>query len=553
MATMLIRTKLLISSLFLAALIVGGTLFAYWQLRHVYEDARAAGNDMLPVAAAIGQIQYKVTLGRSWFEEYMSGDETRAPEEAYALFDESLATCRSMLNGGRVDQLELVSVKDSLLRARISSLETGIGLLLRSAQIRNEQRGSPGAGHALKEDFDLLYGVLMEDARVVSDEATDVSATLLKNMQSTYGHAIFLTFTGAVVLLVFAVTVSWMFGLSISKPLEQIVQVSEQVSQGHVDVRVRLDRRDEIGTLATSFNLAFHKLRELLREIQTTSSHIAITTVETNATLKQLAATSQLQSDRSREITDSLHRMSLDMKTTSETAHTTNEQVQRTGQIAQEGQAMLSTALNKIKDIAASTQETSDLMTQLKHASDKIADIVKVIESIAGQTKLLALNSSIQADRAGIQGKGFAVVSNEIRALAEKTDGAIKQIPVIVENIQHLTQRVLQTTESTLDKANEGMVLSDQARDALTAIMNAIHDNMEHINHVARAVEHMMTVSEEVSLNMEQIAIGVTQSSTGANEIANATDQLRRAAEDMQAKAGWFKTEGTQDKHHSMA
>jgi methyl-accepting chemotaxis protein len=197
--------------------------------------------------------------------------------------------------------------------------------------------------------------------------------------------------------------------------------------------------------------------------------------------------------------------------------------------------------LTKMRAIAESVEGTAKKMAELGKSSDQIGRIAAVIDDIADQTNLLALNAAIEAARAGEQGRGFAVVADEVRKLAERTTTATKEIAQMIKTIQHETKTAVSAMEEGTRQVEDGVKSTARAGDSLKQIIQMAEQVGEMITHIATAATEQSSASEEINNNLEQIAKLVKESAAGAQESARSCQDLSALALDLQSTVGIFK------------
>jgi len=217
------------------------------------------------------------------------------------------------------------------------------------------------------------------------------------------------------------------------------------------------------------------------------------------------------------------------------------EGAQRASRTAQDGFDVVKHTIDGIKFRGAKTRENARIVESLGKRSDQIGDIVATIEDIADQTNLLALNAAIEAARAGEQGRGFAVVADEVRALAERTTRATKEISEMIKAIQSETKQAITSMEDGVRGTEQGAIEAARLETSLSDILQQINDVAMQVNQIATAAEEQTATTSEISSNMQQITEVVQQTSHGAHESATAAAQLNGNAEELQRLVRQFK------------
>jgi len=194
----------------------------------------------------------------------------------------------------------------------------------------------------------------------------------------------------------------------------------------------------------------------------------------------------------------------------------------------------VSQAIDGMNRISASVMESARTIETLGKSSDEIGEIIAVIYDIADQTNLLALNAAIEAARAGEQGRGFAVVADEVRKLAERTTKATKEIASMIKSIQSDTDGAVKSMSAGTEEVEKGVSLVNQAGGSLDQIVEVVASVTDMIQQIATAAEEQSAAAEEISTNVEAVATITKETATGANQSSVATQELTRLASDLQ-------------------
>ncbi len=335
------------------------------------------------------------------------------------------------------------------------------------------------------------------------------------------------------------------FTLFIVKPVKKgLSEISERIqefSMGDFSKEININSNDEIGKMASELNKMAKKLKEIIYEIKSTADSVASASNQLSAASEQMSRGIQEHSDRSSQIASSAIEMSqtiMDIaKNTSNIAATAKD----AERIAQDGGTIVNKSIKEVDSIAETVNETAKMISLLGERSKQIGEIVNVIRDIADQTNLLALNAAIEAARAGEQGRGFAVVADEVRKLAERTAKATSEIADMINTIQSEVEKVVSSMQNVAKKTKTGVELSEQAGNALQSIVDSITNLNSMIQQIASATEEISRTSESISSDIEVIANISKESSASAEQVASSAIELAKLASNLQSIVEQFK------------
>jgi methyl-accepting chemotaxis protein len=341
----------------------------------------------------------------------------------------------------------------------------------------------------------------------------------------------------------------------IATPLSELATRLEDIAQGEGDLtkRLEIDSRDEIGEVAKWFNTFMEKLQGILLQFASTAEHVASASEELSSSATLQAQGAETQKDQTAQVATALQQMSSTVLQVSENSGKAAEASRKAAETARHGGSIVDQTLGKMRTIADSVRGTAKKVEELGKSSDQIGRIIGVIDDIADQTNLLALNAAIEAARAGEQGRGFAVVADEVRKLAERTTSATKEIAQMIRTVQNETKMAVAAMEEGTRQVEEGVQTTAQAGDSLKEIIHTSEQVGDMITHIATAATEQSSTTEEINSNMEEIAKLVKESADGAQQSARACQDLSGLALDLQKMVGRFKldSDGHDAKRHS--
>jgi methyl-accepting chemotaxis protein len=342
-----------------------------------------------------------------------------------------------------------------------------------------------------------------------------------------------------VIMIAWGVTIVRGVATKLNKLIDMVKDVAE--GEGDLTKRLQVVTQDELGQLARWFNTFLEKLHHVISELAQVSEHVASASEQLSASSAQQAQSVETQKNQSVQIATAMQEMSSTVLQVSENSNKAAESSRQAAETARQGGSIVEETLNKMRVIADSVGATAKKMEELGKSSEQIGRIVGVIDDIADQTNLLALNAAIEAARAGEQGRGFAVVADEVRKLAERTTTATKEIAQMIKNIQDETKAAVSAMEAGTKQVEDGVKSTAQAGDSLKEIIQMSEQVGEMITHIATAATEQSSASEEINKNAEQIAELVKESATGAQQSAKACQDLSGLALALRNMVGNFK------------
>ena len=343
--------------------------------------------------------------------------------------------------------------------------------------------------------------------------------------------------------IVLAILMATLIIRSITGPLAIFLERTTDIAQGEGDLTKRLDASgsDEIAQISRMFNLFIEKLHGIISLISSTSTQVAAASSQLHSTAEHIATGAEEVAAQAGTVATAGEEMSATSGDIAQNCQMAAEGAQRASQAAQNGAVVVDSTVAVMGQIAAKVQESARTVESLGARSDQIGEIIGTIEDIADQTNLLALNAAIEAARAGEQGRGFAVVADEVRALAERTTRATREISEMIKAIQKETKGAVAVMEQGVHQVETGTVEAARSGEALRDILQQINDVAMQVNQIATAAEEQTATTSEISSNMMQITEVVQQTSQGASESATAAAQLNGNAEELQRLVRQFK------------
>lgn len=382
-----------------------------------------------------------------------------------------------------------------------------------------------------------IIGVMEKLVRVQQDE---MSAAHQAAAKASGLYQTVLVLFGAVALG-FAIAITMLLTRSITVPLQRGVSIADHLANGELNVDVVVDRQDEVGQLLGSMENMVQKWKSIVGQIGTIATHLSSASMEMSASAEQMSSGALLQAERASLVASSSEEMSQTVLDIARNTDTISRSAEGTAQTAREGQNVVGRAVNEVKEIASTVNDSAHFVESLGSRSNQIGEIVGVINEIAEQTNLLALNAAIEAARAGEQGRGFAVVADEVRKLAERTGLATSEIRTMIKAIQDEVGKAVEVMIRATSKVDQGVKLSEDAGNSLSSIVRSVDDLQIMVQQIASATEEMGATSGQISKDIEEIANVSRDTSSSSEETASASAELAKLSANLKTIVDEFR------------
>ena len=327
----------------------------------------------------------------------------------------------------------------------------------------------------------------------------------------------------------------------LSAPLRDLARKAEQIASGDLNVTIKQTSHDEVGQLSGAFAAMTHNLRDLIGRLSETSNHLSSASTQLRATAEQMSTGTEEVAAQAGTVAVASEEMSATSSDIANNCHMAADSAQLAATTTQNGFNVVKQTVDGIRHRGEEARANAKNIESLGERSDQIGAIVATIEDIADQTNLLALNAAIEAARAGEQGRGFAVVADEVRALAERTTRATKEIGSMIKAIQNETKSAIVSMEAGVKGSEQGAAAAAQLEDALQAILEQVNAVSMQVSQIATAAEEQTATTSEITNNIHQITQVVHETSRGAQESASAASGLSRQAEELQSIVSKFR------------
>jgi methyl-accepting chemotaxis protein len=370
-----------------------------------------------------------------------------------------------------------------------------------------------------------------------------------KNAESTFKAALASADQGKTIILtmivisVLALSILGFFlQTNIKKSLHQIQSMVTQI-ESHLDftVRVKVTKQDEIGQATTALNRLLDKLQGNLKSIADGAHSVASAASLMSTTSNQVATASHQQSEAASNMAATVEEMTVSINHVGDRAQEANRISTESGELAIQGEKVISQTVSDIKDIATTVNDAAELIHSLEKHSQEISNVIGVIKEVADQTNLLALNAAIEAARAGEQGRGFAVVADEVRKLAERTAISTQEISATINTMRDGASNAVASMEGVVSRVSKGVASAQEANEAIRQIGEGSRHAVGMVEEITSAIREQATATNNIAVLVEKIAQMAEESSAAAGHSADASQNLDQLASDMQQIVAAYK------------
>ncbi|MCW8274992.1 methyl-accepting chemotaxis protein [Pseudomonas sp. PCH199] len=388
----------------------------------------------------------------------------------------------------------------------------------------------------IKDGTDLM-GEQLNRLVAYNTEAAKVAGVIAEDNYNTAVNGIIGV---SVVAAIMTVLLAWLLTRSIVTPLNRAVQAAETIAGGNLTKAIEADGKDEPARLLAALSTMQASLRKTIEQIAGSATQLGAAAEELSTVTEDASRGLQQQNNEIEQAATAVNQMTAAVEEVARNAVSTSEASNQSTQAAREGRDRVVETVDAIQTMTHDVQNTSLMIEGLAEQGRDIGKVLDVIRAIAEQTNLLALNAAIEAARAGEAGRGFAVVADEVRALAHRTAQSTQEIEKMVAGIQNGTGEAVSSMQQSNQRTQNTLEMARAAGVALEQITQSIHLINERNLVIASASEEQAQVSREVDRNLVNIRDLATQSAAGANQTTAATHELSRLAADLNAMVARF-------------
>ena len=389
----------------------------------------------------------------------------------------------------------------------------------------------------LLSNSEAVNAVLTRLLDINNSMANDSNQKAAEQYDSAFGLVVALLVLATALTMLFA----WLLTRSITLPIAQALDAAENIAEGNLTQPIKVDGDDEAGRLLRAMNKMQEKLRDTLQRISGSATQLASAAEELNAVTDESARGLTQQNNEIEQAATAVNEMTSAVEEVARNAVSTSEASKNATASAGDGRDLVQETVSAIERMSGDVQGTATLIGALAEESRDIGKVLDVIRGLADQTNLLALNAAIEAARAGEAGRGFAVVADEVRALAHRTQQSTSEIERMIGSIQAGTEQAVDSMRNSTERAESTLNIAKGAGMSLDTINSAIIEINERNLVIASAAEEQAQVAREVDRNLVNIRDLSVQSATGASQTSAASSELSRLAVDLNGMVSRFR------------
>ncbi|KXG10660.1 Methyl-accepting chemotaxis protein McpA [Anoxybacillus sp. P3H1B] len=524
------------------AIIVG---IAYYELRGIDQTYTNLLNEKVQALSLVQQMEIAAKKEQTSARGYLiTGDSTSSTnfEKAHEEYGELSSDVAKLIT-----QAEAKELLSQLNQLEEDYYQFGKQLIQLKQQNDVEQYTELVAtkGRELSQQFDEAAEKLVQFERRLLDQASRSTSAKSDSAQ------MWMMIYGAIAVLV-SVGVAFSISQMISRPVTALSQAAKRIASGDLaGDKILVKNKDEIGELAASFNEMAGNLREVIQQVASNAEQVAASseqltasaeqtskaTEQITATMQEVALGAEKQVQGVEETLETVQEMSNGIHHVAQRAQNVAEIAGDASQRALEGSDTVRTAVEQMNSINETVTSLANVIKGLGERSTQIGQIIEVITGIAEQTNLLALNAAIEAARAGEQGRGFAVVADEVRKLAEQSAQSAQQISALIAGIQQETNAAVQSMEKATAETGNGIDVIRAAGLSFKQIKDAVQEVAGNIQEVSASVQQMSAGAEQIVQSIQQMNKLAETSASGTQEVSAAAEEQLASMQEISASA----------------
>ncbi|MDO2953619.1 methyl-accepting chemotaxis protein [Aeromonas simiae] len=411
------------------------------------------------------------------------------------------------------------------------------GVLMQYLALMSEQ----SAMQQKRREAGELVGNIQATLAQVNEQSEQIMAGSIAAADGVLVQSRLLQGLAIAVAIALSLLVAWGLGKAIRRPLQELLRVLGAVTQGDMTERVAFRNQNEFGQLARQVNLLITQMAEVLEQLSLASNQLTKAAHGNRHTAEKVRGELERQRAETASVAAAMTEMEASVREVAQAAHLSLEQVQEVEQAARVGREVMAGNISTTHQLADKLHHTAQVIQDVSVMSNKIGNILEVIRGIAEQTNLLALNAAIEAARAGEQGRGFAVVADEVRGLASRTSDSTSEIHTMIADLQQAVSRAVKVMDECSNEMEASVQQSSDANGAMEEIQGIVTQINDMSSQIAAAAEQQQATSADIATNLHRISDISDRNYQGIEQVANTSQQLDHLAEQQQTLVQRFR------------
>lgn len=470
--------------------------------------------------STVSTVSEQVMLARYQVRAYIATHTSARELAARQQLNQAITSVAALKSGFSASDAGVIGTLEEALKTLTHALQVYTDTNATIADVRKEMTTYNGE---ILDRSDALYQIQLDRS-----DSESTNANLLQ-------------FISTLLVLLIGIFAAVLITRQITRPLRETLDVVERIASGDLSHNLRVTRRDDLGVLQQGIARMATTLRELIGGIRDGVTQIASAAEELSAVTEQTSAGVNSQKIETDQVATAMHEMTATVQEVARNAEDASQAALTADTEAREGDKVVNQAIDQIERLAVEVGRSTEAMNVLQQESDKIGSVMDVIKAVAEQTNLLALNAAIEAARAGEAGRGFAVVADEVRGLAQRTQKSTEEIQTLVAALQSGTQHVANVMTSSRTLTDSSVVLTRQAGTSLQGITRTVSNIQSMNQQIAAAAEQQSAVAEEISRSIINVRDVSEQTAAASDETAKSSVELARLGNQLQMMVSHFK------------
>ena len=395
----------------------------------------------------------------------------------------------------------------------------------------------------VKSEVGQLVTKIQNDLGALVDDLKELIVTTSNDLQEQASSASAKVITGVAVAIAIGIIVAFFMSRMITFPINAAVHAMEDLAEGEGDLTRRLDDngKSEIAMMAKGFNSFAGKVQSLVSQVASGVENLSNVVSDVSNIVDQTQIGSQQTRQQTEQVATAITEMTATVQEVASNANLAADSAQQADENAKSGQQVVGDTVSSINSLAAEIETGANVINKLSQDAESIGSVLDVIKGIAEQTNLLALNAAIEAARAGEQGRGFAVVADEVRTLASRTQESTTEIESMIESLQVQARAAVDAISQGQSKAHDSVDNASNAGNALNEITNSVATITSMNIQIATASEEQSAVAEEINQNVVSISHVADENAQASNQLSTSSDDLAQLASELQQLVSQFK------------